>query len=233
MSRVFYNSAELRWFLRGQEGQWDQFLKWFRHQEQLAVRKERCYEPKDYATDVFVKLERQRKDKYLLFPDSDTVGVKQRNGNLEVKALVAGPRPFSLPTAAVAGRIDQWVKWSFATRLSKELEPELDRAAPWCLVAKDRYLQKYSCDSGRMVPVSPDAYPDCGCNIELTTVTINADAPAWNTLGFEAFGPSGRVMATLDEAVAQFFIVHGRAPVSLEGRDSLSYPTWLAMNYVG
>jgi hypothetical protein len=115
--------------------------------------------------------------------------------------------------------------------LSEELAPELDSAAPWCSLTKDSYLQKYSYDSGCMVLVSPDAHPDRGCNIELTIVTVNADATVWSTLGFEAFGPSGRVIAILDEAAAQFFTAHGRAPVKLEGRDSLSYPTWLAMNY--
>ena len=65
----------------------------------------------------FVKLERERNDDYLLLPGCDTVGVKQRQGKLEVKALVAGPSPFSL--GAVVGRLDQWVKWSFEP--SKEM----------------------------------------------------------------------------------------------------------------
>jgi hypothetical protein len=36
-------------------------------------------------------------------------------------------------------------------------------------------------------------------------------------------------MVLLDEAVQHYFTVHGSAPVRLEGRDSLSYPAWLAL----
>ena len=76
--------------------------------------------------------------------------------------------------------------------------------------------------------MSPDERPDVGCNIELTVVDVKADIGTWLTFGFEAFGPSGRVMALLDEAVRHFFAAHGPTPVRLDGRDSLSYPAWLA-----
>jgi hypothetical protein len=231
MPEFFYGSAELRWFFQAQPSQWSEFLNWFKRHDELVVMKEKDnYKKDDYLNHVFVKLEKTREDKYLLFPDCDTVSVKQRGGNLEVKALVSGPRPFSLPTVGTTGRIDQWVKWSFASRFNKDLVPELDKAGPWASVTKDRYLQKYSFDSGRMALVSPDTRPNWGCNVELTKVTIDHDATAWSTFGFEAFGPAGRVTAMLDEAVGDFFTTYGPAPVQLEGRDSLSYPTWLAMN---
>ena len=227
MSNVFYGSAELRWFLHKQQDQWDPIMKWFRLQEQLILREEGSYGLKT-VTEPYVKHEAERADEYLIFPDCDTVGVKQRQGKLEVKALVAGPRPFSLSRVGVAGRMDQWVKWSFASQLQKQLEVEIAQAGPWRKVVKDRYLQKYSFDSGHMVAVPPDNQPDTGCNIELTKISVEADVWDWLTFGFEAFGPSGRVIAMLDEAVEHFFTAHGRAPVKLDGHDSLSYPTWLA-----
>lgn len=227
MSDVFYHSAEIRWFLPGLD-QRDEILKWFRLQDQLALNVEKEYDPK-VETGPFVKLELERTDEYLLLPDSDTVSVKQRQGKLEVKALVAGPRPFAL--GGVIGRLDQWVKWSFEPsdkQRSKDLEVELDLTGPWRKVVKKRYLQKYSFDSG-FVAVSPDQRPDTGCNIELTMIDVKATIETWLTFGFEAFGPSGRVMALLDQAVQHYFTVHGPAPVRLEGRDSLSYPAWLAL----
>ncbi len=187
----------------------------------------------------FVKLEKRRADDYLLLPECDTVGVKQREGKLEVKALVAGPHPFSL--GDVVGRVDQWVKWSFSPSeklfqdpkaFAQQLKSGLLKSGPWCNVVKSRYLQKYSFDSSTLVAVSPDKWPDTGCNIELTFIDVGPNAEPWTTFGFEAFGPSERVMALmalLDEAVKYFFASHGPAPVPLDGRDSLSYPAWLAM----
>lgn len=227
MSDRFYHSAELRWFLP-QANEMDRFLGWFRMQDQLPSHEEGHYNPKAKAAP-FVRRELERTDEYLHLPDCDTVGVKRRQGKLEVKALVAGPRPFAL--TGVCGRLDQWVKWSFEPsdkQRSKVLEIELDQSGPWRKVVKKRYLQKYAFDSG-LVAVSPDQRPDTGCNIELTVIDVKANIGTWLTFGFEAFGPSGRVMALLDEAVAHFFNLHGPPPVRLDGRDSHSYPAWLAM----
>ena len=226
MPNFFYHSAEIRWFLPDQ-GRNDQILNWFRLPDQELVVETQNYVLLPDAAP-FVKQERERVDEYLLMPDCTTVGVKQRQGRLEVKALVVGPRPFS--HGAVSGRADQWVKWSFdpSDDIANLLEGELDQSGPWCKVGKKRYLQKYSFDSG-LVAVSPDQRPDTGCNIELTVIGVKAATGTWLTFGFEAFGPAGRVMALLDQAVQHYFTVHGPAPVRLEGRDSLSYPAWLAL----
>lgn len=180
MPDPFYRSAEIRWFLPGQN-QKDQLLSWFKLSGQDPVVETQGYVPQPEAPP-FVKQERQRTDEYLLLPDCDTVSVKQREGKLEVKALVTSPRPFSLD--AVVGRVDQWVKWSFdpsektlqdGITLEQLLRSEFEQAGPWCKVAKNRYLQKYSFDSGCLVAVSPDQWPDTGCNIELTGIDVKAN----------------------------------------------------------
>lgn len=222
----FYHSAELRWFLP-QENEKDRLLRWFRGQDQLPLHEEGCYDPK-VAIAPFVKRERERADEYLLLPNCDTVGIKQRQGNLEVKALVAGPRPFALNN--MIGRMDQWVKWSFTPSepIAHPLEIELDQSGPWRRVDKTRYLQKYAFDSG-VIAVSPDQRPNAGCNIELTVINVKANVEAWLTFGFEAFGPPEQVMAVLSESVVHYFAVHGSPPVVLEGSNSLSYPAWLTL----
>jgi hypothetical protein len=227
MPDKFYRSAEARWFLPGQN-QRDEILKWFRLQDQLPLNEEGAYDPKT-ANGPFIKQEKERTDEYLTLPDCETVGVKQRQGKLEVKTLVAGPRFFSMN--AVVGRKDQWVKWSFSPSdpIANQLEIELDQSGPWREVIKKRWLQKYSFDSGSLVAVSPDQRPDTGCNVELTAINVQATIGTWLTFGFEAFGPSGRVLALLDEAIRHYFAAHGPTPVQLDGRDSLSYPVWLAM----
>lgn len=234
MSNVFHHSAEIRWFVQSLD-QWQLILRWFRLQDQLPLNEPGQYDP-HAVTGPSVTLEEERSDEYLLWPDCDTVGVKQREGKLEVKALVAGPRPFF--QGDIVGRVDQWVKWSFEPSeklfqdgrpFARQLERELDQTGPWCKVIKNRYLQKYSFDSGDPVAVSPNTWPAIGCNIELTKIEVRADISDWITLGFEAFGPSGRVMGMLDEAVKHFFSLHGPAPVQLDGHFSLSYPTWLGV----
>lgn len=77
--------------------------------------------------------------------------------------------------------------------------------------------------------MSPDLRPDAGCNVELTVLDVNGNVGAWLTFGFEAFGPPSPVMVLLGEAVKHLYVLHGPAPVPLDGRDSLSYPAWLAM----
>jgi hypothetical protein len=229
MSEAFFGSAEIRWFLEGQCGQLGEIQNWFRLRDQLPLIKEdkvQEYDP-EIVDKPFIEQESQRTDEYLLIPDSDKTAVKQRQGKLEVKALVTGPRLYSLPSYGITGRMDQWVKWSFASSSHEGLEAELRQAGPWRKVIKDRYLQKYSFDSRSMLAVSPRHRPKLGCTIELTKIEVEANGSDWLTIGFEAFGPSGRVIAILDEALEHFFKSHGSAPVRLDGRDSFSYPTWL------
>jgi hypothetical protein len=227
MADFYYHSAEIRWFFR-EPDKFERFLKWFTRKGQIPIEVEGNYDPKS-ITNPFVKKERERTDEYLLFPDSDMVGAKQRQGKLEVKALVASPRPFRFDY--VIGRVDQWVKWSFESSdedFRKQLDKELDQSSRWQKVVKDRYLQKRSFDTGVPVPVSPDQRPDSGCNIEVTRLRVLADSWDWFTFGFEAFGSSGRVIAILDEVVEKFFDALGEPPIQLEGFYSLNYPAWLA-----
>lgn len=258
MADVFYHSAESRWFLAGQslpdDPLSDPTFKWFQGALGMKTEDDLKRDPVA-ATGPFVKAEKERTDEYLIFPDADTASFKQREGKLEIKMLVAGPRPFSADIVTVAGpgplsvymvtgRIDQWVKWSFSPSEAKlenppapsppltlraQLAAEMKQAGPWQAVKKVRYLQKYSFDSGSLVTVSPDQRPETGCQIELTKVSVQATVADWLTFGFEAFGPSGRVTAILDQAVREFFSTHGQAPVQLDGRDSLNYPAWLAL----
>ena len=137
MPDSFYHSAEIRWFLPAQDRN-DQLLDWFRLPDQEIVVETEAYVPL-LGVAHFVKQERERVDEYLLIPDCATVGVKQRQGRLEVKALVAGPHPFS--QGEVSGRVDQWVKWSFnpSDEIANLLEGELNRSGPWRKVGKKRY----------------------------------------------------------------------------------------------
>ncbi|MBV9391920.1 MAG: hypothetical protein JOY96_08525 [Verrucomicrobia bacterium] len=226
----FYNSAELRWFLEGDKADFDKILQWFCLKDRLPVLEEAKIS--DYDRVVrnrpFVKQEEKRSDEYLLFPETDKAGVKTRSGRLEIKILTTGPRPFRLRSCELTGRMDQWVKWSFASSDAEKFEGELRSAAPWQKVIKERYLLKYWWDSDKVIVVPPDQRPDCGCNVELTIIETKTKRPNWLSIGFEAFGPSEHVVHILDVVTGDFFSCRGFPPVKFRYQDSISYPAWLA-----
>ena len=208
-------SAEVRWFF---EGDWPNTIKnWFGN------------------TQGEVKFEEVRVDKYLIFPACDSVGVKLRDGKkFEVKSLIAAPRPFV--GEGFNGRTDCWVKWSFEESEKDPAKQHLPKVAEamlagdqWISVEKTRMLRKFSATNGDQQPVDPNSHSDCGCNIELTRLQVEATKTIWFTLGFEAFGPLARVAQVLDEATPLFFQQRGALPCrELSGLASCSYPAWLA-----
>lgn len=227
MSNFLFRSAEVRWFLPGTE-KWDDLLDWFTRHGQLPLIHDNSTIPQPEAAP-FVRQEQPRSDDYLLLPDCATVGVKQRQGRLEVKALVAGPRPFA--QAGVVGHTDQWVKWSLqpSAAIALELEADLCQAGSWRQVEKQRYTQKYAAGVGGVTAVSPDTWPAAGCNVEITRLSVAAHPPDWLTVGFEAFGPPNQIADLLAAAVIAFMAGYGLPPLPLAEENSCSYPAWLRL----
>ena len=202
------HTSEARWFIAKILP--DEVLDWFRAGRALESEGVQVHE-------------------YLLFPDVSTVGVKLREGKLEIKAMVSPPRPLSRDLG-VTGRMDEWVKWSFASEGLKTLAPALQQSGRWLKVRKERVLRTFSAggdgqveETSRLTP-----FPASGCNVELTRVTVEADPRFWFSLAFEAFGAPALALKILEIAIRSFFQEHGRAPgIRLSQRNSLSYPAWL------
>jgi hypothetical protein len=226
MLNNFLQSAEIRWFWPG-HAQWDELLAWFTRQGRLPLVTETGQYVSQPDAGPFVKQERPRTDDYLLLPNCQTVGVKQREGRLEVKALVDGPQPFA--QGNVSGQLDQWVKWSLqpSAEIALPLTADLQQSGRWLGVTKRRYTQKVALVGGKLTAVSPDTFPATGCSIELTLVDVAAHNGRWLTFGFEAFGQTDR-SRLLHQAMTHFFTLHGPPPLALMTRNSLSYPAWLA-----
>jgi hypothetical protein len=226
MLNNFLQSAEIRWFWPG-HAQWEVLLAWFTQEGRLPLVAETRQYVSQPDAGPFAKQERPRTDDYLLLPNCETVGVKQREGRLEVKALVAGPHAFA--QGNVSGQIDQWVKWSLqpSAAIALPLKADLQQSGRWLGVTKRRYTQKVALLGGGLTAVSPDTFPNAGCSIELTLVDVAAGNGRWLTLGFEAFGETDR-SRLLHQAMTHSFTVHGPPPLALMTRNSLSYPAWLA-----
>jgi hypothetical protein len=81
------------------------------------------------------------------------------------------------------------------------------------------------------VEVDKNERPDKGCNVELTELTNPSQNPddrwRWWTIGFEAFGPPGRVEDNLRAGLVEFLSNAGQpGPWQMLEANSMSYPVW-------
>jgi hypothetical protein len=198
-------SAEVRWF--------------FRQQLPAEVKEWFC-------SAKLCKEEAIRTDQYLVFRDSNEVGMKVRDGGkLEIKSRTRAPEPFSLETGASVGLQDAWVKWSLGDREIAGRLAALGGDSPeWVAVAKKRWVRKFHLDaSGDVVETDPDTELDHGCRAELTELTIRDSR--WWTLAFESLGEANP-SANLEQVARHFLKVLPHC-LALTERDSMPYPEWL------
>jgi len=201
-------SAETRWFIP--RALPDEVLIWFKAARTLDSEGVQVHE-------------------YLLFPDCQSVGVKLREGRFEIKAILSASQPLSLDLG-IQGTTEEWIKWSFVGEGLHTIDPALHQSDRWLKVYKERFLRRFSADSGSLVEVTarPGPPSGIGCNIELTRIEVEANPRFWFSLGFEAFSASATATKILLDTILLFFQEHGRMPgISLGERDSLSYPAWL------
>ena len=174
------------------------------------------------------KKEGRRADHYLCLPAYDDVGIKQREGNIEVKRRLAerGVQTFG---KGISGRIEQWVKWSFG--LDKQPLPDVTKpAGSWVMVEKTRQLKKFAVTpEGAVNATDASAQIAQGCNLELTSLVL--DGAAWWSLGFEAFGEIEAVATNL-HLTSEHVLADNHFPL-LQAEDSFSYPKWLCLLTAG
>ncbi len=224
---LLFNSAEIRWFLPPSED-WETALEWF-----LGKGNEKINLTMNYSLDGIslfenIKKEELRTDEYLIIPQCTTVGVKQRQGKLEVKARIGEKENYR--NEPLSGIIDYWSKWSLQpseTNFST-LEKDLQHSGEWLKINKIRYLLKLSRSENSISIVTPDAWPEKGCQVELTQVWADGSDEKWTSFGFEAFGGSFQNLGhTLKDSIL-FFISKKNQPTFLfSTQNSLSYPAWL------
>jgi hypothetical protein len=167
-----------------------------------------------------------REDHYLLFPAALGLGLKLREGRLEVKSLIKtlGVRSF---TTDVAGIVQVWKKEAYGEPAVKEFE-RLQTSAPhlWIAVRKDRTLRKFSLEGATIVEVPADRVVlRDGCNAEVTKLTV--DGSAYWSFNFEAYGNPSRVVDYLQRAALHVLKDDCRPPYPFPAEKSCSYPEWL------
>ncbi len=215
-----YYSGETRWFFRGEMP--EAIAAWFGAGESGQ------FEP-------------ERTDFYLGIPLCRTLGVKIREGRLELKALVgsAGVREFADTVTAIR---ETWVKWSVGGGRKGMLRDLVTRPDDhWIQVSKKRCLRRFSLENGKVKETTAPAVQSVpGCQVELTAVDLilggdgsgrpgpgaRRGAESWWSLSLESFGQPESAIGNLDRTAEQFFGT--LPPIPLPEARSLSYPAWLA-----
>jgi hypothetical protein len=168
-----------------------------------------------------------RQDRYLLIPGHDDMGIKWREGRLEIKGREAslGCRAFG---PGIEGLCERWIKWSYASAAIEQRFLELFRGASGVVVVEKRRLQR--CirfePAGDVVEVGRDALRQRGVNLELAQIRLSGSRieSHWS-LAFEAFPGDQRMPEPFARVVAGF--LQGCPALPLSAGHSMSYPRWL------
>ena len=166
----------------------------------------------------------KREDRYLLLPGVADMGIKEREGRLEIKGRLAVLKTHAI-TPEIEGRAERWCKWSHA-------------AAPIAggcfrgeavIVAKARVQRHFLLEPERLAAsgglAQETAQRDLtqrGFSLELTRIRL-AGGEHWS-LGIEAAPDDPALLADLLRALGE--ILQG-FPIPLPRSCSRSYPRWL------
>lgn len=162
-----FNSKEIRWFTKKEN---KEISKWF---AERAI----TFENTDSRTDYYLSLS-GKKD----------IGIKLREGNIEVKHLIANPVEGKL-TKNASGYFERYTKWSFSTDKEDILSHRIihEKKYDWMEVSKERMGCKLKEDgNGKKLLVKIEDQIPFGCQIEYTRINLNNST--WYTFGLEWFG---------------------------------------------
>jgi hypothetical protein len=212
-----FTSMETRWFFEGAAARYPDLRLWFETSTPFAR-----------AAGVVAPEWRGRAggdpDVYLLMPGCTDMGVKWREGTLQIKGRVEdlGARRFD---ARHEGRVQRWIKWTYPEvpaayrALFAGGEPHgLATAA----VHKTRALRMISLEAAGPQEVAPGEVLDRGVGFEMTE--LERDGVRHCSIAFEAFPDDAETAAGFDAVVAGFLA--GLEDV-LVVETSLAYPDWL------
>jgi hypothetical protein len=213
-------SHEVRWFFEGRASQHESLKRWF--ETMAPIEKSPGVGPPAWKG----RLDDQP-DVYLLVPGSDDMGIKWREGELQIKGRVS-----SLGTQVFCGRhqgkVERWIKWSYANTpdsYRRLFVTEKEAGLVTASVRKTRALRKVRLDTltGEAQEVDPKTFVDRGLGFELADLEVAGKA--YCSLTFEAFPNDSAMDAAFSAAVEAF--LDGLTAFDLTAADSWSYPAFL------
>jgi hypothetical protein len=198
---------EVRWFNSGNIP--ENIESWFKHGCLLSP----------------TKLPEKREDVYLYTPKCNYLGIKLREGGLEIKWRYVEKTAMQFGSS-VEGNIEKWKKWRCLDSSEESFSLQQIGDNPvWVKVGKVRSSQLYEIVEKKPQAVSNDANVDNGCSLELTNVEINGNK--WWSIALEAFGEDTNLKDNL-QATADF-VFSNYDSLPLQAENSYSYPSLLEL----
>lgn len=210
-------SIETRWFLEGGVDRHPQLRQWF---ETCAPFPRRG----DVGKPQWQGRAGGQPDVYLLMQGCTDMGVKWREGSLQIKGRVAdlGPRRFG---TRHEGRVQRWVKWTYTevpAAYRALFRTDSGCALDTAPVHKTRGLRLIGLDSGTPEEVPPGTVLEHGVGFEMTDIELNGKR--YCSIAFEAFPDDRTIAGEFDAVVAACL---DDVAVTLPVGASMSYPDWL------
>jgi hypothetical protein len=161
------SSKEIRWFTQQKS---DAITNWFsKHNEN--------FNGEDMRTDY-----------YLPQYKNETLSIKLREGNLEIKQRKGTPE-IAIFSSNSKGYFESWVKWSFQVISNDPLISEIvdEKRYNWIAIEKERLSLKLTTDeSGHLSEAHKDDEIPFGCVVDYTRVICMGQE--WYSYGMEWFG---------------------------------------------
>lgn len=163
-----------------------------------------------------------RTDYYLQLPAEDALGIKLREGRLEIKKRQERYGVAHFHDRA-AGLVEGWQKWSFALADDLPLSDET-LSGSWLAVRKARWLRKFAArGAGTAFEIQLDEYASQGCYVELAGLQVYR--AEWWSVCLEAFGGQAHLPGVMQAVGEQVFASHAAPHLALER--SAGYPAFL------
>lgn len=182
-------------------------------------------EPDPGAVALFPEFEwsaiEARRDVYLRLPNAADLGIKQRQGRLEVKGRRLVVPDVQLTPDAI-GNLEQWIKWiCHGAELGALLESLEGIDSLGIQVHKQRIQRKFRLGD-TLEEVAIRERLDRGAYLELARIQVQGER--WWSLGIEAFPADYEMPKQVKELV---YLLLKDASIQLPGTWSQSYPAWL------
>ena len=212
-----FTSIETRWFFEGAAARHPDLRRWFETSAPFP-------RPPGIGPPEWRGRAGGEPDVYLLLPGCADMGVKWREGTLQVKGRAEdlGARRFG---ERHEGRVQRWIKWTCAE------VPDSYRALfadggrlglATAAVHKTRALRMISLEPGSPREVEPGTVVDRGVGFEMTELELNRKN--YCSIAFEAFPDDATTAAGFDAVVRAFA---GEFAGTLVVDASMAYPDWL------
>jgi len=214
-------SQEVRWFFDGPVDANHGLKRWVETSDPLK-------RDKSLSAPKWKGRLDEEPDIYLLVPHYADMGIKWREGQLQIKGLHAALGRQLFKNGHI-GAVERWSKWSYKGAsiqdAFKDWFKQNDPGPVMVSVTKTRCQRKVRMDplSGQLQEVDADTPVDRGSSLEVADLKVGA--ASYCSVAFETFPDDSQMHACFTRLVDCFLEVLD--DVKLSESHSMSYPAWL------